>query len=25
VHVIDFDGADDAHGKGADEWHTDVT
>jgi taurine dioxygenase len=25
VHVIDFDGADDAEGKGGDEWHTDVT
>ena len=25
VHVLDFDGATDAEGKGADEWHTDVT
>src|SRR5688500_15097796 len=25
VHVIDFDGATDADGKGADVWHTDVT
>ena len=25
VHVIAFDGATDAEGKGADEWHTDVT